>query len=323
MSSAPAAIELRHLRYFLAVMEELHFTRAANRLHISQPPLSHAIRTLEDELGVKLFHRTSRVVTPTDAGHVFADGSRRTLASLELAIAEVRRAGGIGSALRIGCSPYVRMDQLQRLLSALHQRLPELEIEAAEMNALPQVERLRVGRLDLGVFLYDEDHTGIEMEPLFPGEPMAVLLPAGHRLVANQVLGPVDLVDEVLVILPRAIDPALHDALVSLRDAAGYHFENVFEAHSLSLREILLAVADGHGVALVPAWVAESSEAKEIVVARQLEAAPSMPDTMLAWRVDAPGQLEKIAIVRTVARELRGGGNHGRRRSARTPERAR
>jgi DNA-binding transcriptional LysR family regulator len=295
-------------------MEELHFTRAANRLHISQPPLSHAIRTLEDELGVQLFHRTSRVVTPTEAGFVFAEEARRTLASVEVAIHEARRAGRIASPLRIGCSPYVRIDQLQRFLSALHQRMPKVETEVAEFTTLPQIERLRGGQLDLGIFLYAENHAGIEMEPLFQGEPITVLLPAAHRLVAKRALGPDDLADEVLVLLPRASSPALHDSLRSLYDAAGYHFKGLLEANSLNRRDILLAVADGHGVALLPARFAETSEATEIVVSRQLEPAPSMPDTMLAWRKGAPGQLAKaIAVARTLARELH---SRGQQRSA-------
>jgi DNA-binding MarR family transcriptional regulator len=94
------AIELRHLRYFLAVSEELHFGRAAERLYIAQPPLSQAIRKLERELGVSLLRRTSRVVTQTEAGRVFAEDARNVLASFDRALAEARKAGGVGTNIR-------------------------------------------------------------------------------------------------------------------------------------------------------------------------------------------------------------------------------
>src|ERR1700693_6400818 len=103
-SASGPAIELRHLRYFVAVSEDLHFRGAAERLHIAQPPLSQAIRKLEDELGVSLLRRTSRVVTLTEAGAVFAEQARSVLAGLDLAVAEARRAGGAGSTLPIGCA---------------------------------------------------------------------------------------------------------------------------------------------------------------------------------------------------------------------------
>jgi len=98
--SSHPAIELRHLRYFLAVSEELHFGRAAQRLHIAQPPLSQAIRKLEQELGVSLLRRTSRVVTQTEAGRIFAEEARNVLASFDRALAEARKAGGVGTIAR-------------------------------------------------------------------------------------------------------------------------------------------------------------------------------------------------------------------------------
>ena len=109
MAPPPLTIGLRHLRYFLAVMEELHFGRAADRLRIAQPPLSQAILKLESELGVQLLHRTTRVVVPTEAGHVLAREASKTLASFDVAVAEARRAGGGGATLRIGCVPQLPM----------------------------------------------------------------------------------------------------------------------------------------------------------------------------------------------------------------------
>src|SRR3954469_18279523 len=118
------AIELRHLRYFLAVIEELHFGRAAERLSMRHPPLSQAIRVLEDELGVQLLERTSRSVTATQAGLIFAEEARSVLAGLDRAIAETRRTGGADSPLRIGCIPHLPLEQMQRFLDALQRRDP-------------------------------------------------------------------------------------------------------------------------------------------------------------------------------------------------------
>src|SRR5438445_13882616 len=101
-----STVELRHLRYFLAVFEELHFGRAAARLYMAQPPLSKAIQQLESELGVQLLRRTSRGVVPTDAGHAFAEGALAVLAQVDAAVAEARRTGSV-STLRIGCTPDV------------------------------------------------------------------------------------------------------------------------------------------------------------------------------------------------------------------------
>src|ERR687895_1281863 len=155
---AAAGIELRHLRYFLAVFEELHFGRAAERLHIAQPPLSQAIRKLEQELGVELFVRTSRAVEATPAGRALADEARRVLASFEFAVMEARRVGHGDAPLRIGCVSFLPTERLQRFLTALSDPDANFRAEVSHLWGLEQVERLRAGRLDLGVLMYVEDY---------------------------------------------------------------------------------------------------------------------------------------------------------------------
>jgi DNA-binding transcriptional LysR family regulator len=201
--SSHPAIELRHLRYFLAVSEELHFGRAAQRLHIAQPPLSQAIRKLEHELGVSLLRRTSRVVTQTEAGRVFAEEARNVLASFDRALAEARKAGGVGTKLRIGCAVDLAIEQLLRFLTALHETEPALEAHVTHLPASEQVARLRQGDLDLGIFFLAEEYDDLEMSPVFSGEHLAVFLPRDHRLAARKVLGPSDLAGETLVTFPR------------------------------------------------------------------------------------------------------------------------
>ncbi|MDX6647141.1 MAG: hypothetical protein QOK40_2868 [Miltoncostaeaceae bacterium] len=299
------AIELRHLRYFLAVAEELHFSRAAERLHIAQPPLSQAIRRLELELGVRLLERTSRVVSITEAGRVFAEEARRVLAEFDRAVTEARRAGGAGR-LRIGCLPHLPFDRLQRFLKGLQERDPRWHSEVTHLLSLEQVRWLRAGRLELGILYGAGEHEEIELEPLFAGDPLAALLPATHRLAARERVGPDDLRDERLVLFPRAANPSVYDQLLAAFEAAGYRFSDVYET-GVDRRAIALAVALGQGVALAPSSLVEAaSDPDPVILARPLDPSLAMPDTMLAWRADPPPRLRAaITAARTLARELR------------------
>ena len=303
--SSHPAIELRHLRYFLAVSEELHFGRAAQRLHIAQPPLSQAIRKLEHELGVSLLRRTSRVVTQTEAGRIFAEEARDVLAAFDRALAEARKAGGVGTKLRIGCALNLAIEQLLRFLTALHETEPALEAHVTHLGAAEQVERLRRGDLDLGIFFYAENYEDLEMSPLFAGEHLAVYLPRDHRLAATEVLGPDDLVDEILVTFPREAIPALHDHLLASFGAAGYRFRSVEEAGGLNARDLMVAVAERSGVAFWPS-LGEGGEASTIVVERALDPPLTMPDTVVAWAI-APERLPAALIenIRGLAKTLR------------------
>jgi DNA-binding transcriptional LysR family regulator len=303
-SSYPA-IELRHLRYFLAVSEELHFGRAAQRLHIAQPPLSQAIRKLEHELGVSLLRRTSRVVTQTEAGRVFAEEARNVLAAFDRALAEARKAGGVGTKLRIGCALNLAIERLLRFLTALHEIEPALEAHVSHLVASEQVQRLRRGDLDLAIFFYAEDYDDVEMRPLFAGEPMAVYLPRDHPLAAKAAIQPADLHDETLLSFPRESNPALHDYLLSSFGEAGYRFKSVEEAGGLNARDLMVAVAEKSGVAFWPR-IGEGSETSTIVVARELDPPLTMPDTIIAW-AKLPERLPTSLIenVRNLADRLR------------------
>jgi LysR family transcriptional regulator, benzoate and cis,cis-muconate-responsive activator of ben and cat genes len=303
--SSHPAIELRHLRYFLAVSEELHFGRAAQRLHIAQPPLSQAIRKLEHELGVSLLRRTSRVVTQTEAGRVFSEEARNVLAAFDRALAEVRKAGGVGTKLRIGCALNLAIERLLRFLTALHEIEPALEAHVSHLVASEQVQRLRRGDLDLGIFFYAEEYDDLEMRPLFAGEYMAVYLPRDHYLAAKEALEPADLADETLLTFPRESNPALHDYLLTSFGEAGYRFKSVEEAGGLNARDLMVAVAERAGVAFWPR-IGEGSETSTIVVARSLDPPLTMPDTVVAW-TKLPERLPASLIqsVRDLAEVLR------------------
>jgi DNA-binding transcriptional LysR family regulator len=300
------AIGLRHFRYFLAVMEELHFGRAADRLRIAQPPLSQAIRKLESELGVQLLHRTTRVVTPTEAGHVLAREACKTLASFDVAVAEVRRAGGGASTLRIGCVPQLPMERLHRFLGALCETTRDCDPEVTHLPSLDQVRRLQRGDLDLGIFPHARHSGDVETEPLFAGEPLVALLSTGHRLATKPVLGPADLRQEVLATFPRDVNPALYDDLLSLIQDAGYGFRSVRPVGGSNRRDLMVAAALGLGVAIGPFSSWEIGEAAPTVVRRPLDPPLLMPDTVLAWRAAPPRQLGAVLVAaRDIARELR------------------
>jgi DNA-binding transcriptional LysR family regulator len=304
-SLTPPAIELRHLRYFLAVFEELHFGRAAKRLRIAQPPLSQAIRKIESELGVQLFERTSRMVSATDAGRALATEARKVLASFDVAIAEARQAGGAASPLRIGCVPHLPIQPLLRFLGSLHERDPNLRVQVTHLNFLEQARFLSSGELELGIFQAAADHTDLEYEPLFLGEPLAAFLPPGHGLADRHVLKPEDLLRETLVVFPQEANPALHERLLARLEEAGYRFEGLREASGMNPRDVMLSVAEGLGVALGPVSLQEVSDVGSIVLRRPLEPALSMPDMVVAWRADPPGRLkETLALVREVAKAL-------------------
>jgi DNA-binding transcriptional LysR family regulator len=302
--SSPS-IDLRHIRYFLAVYDELHFGRAAQKLHIAQPPLSQAIRKLERELGVKLLERTSRTVRPTEAGRVFAEEARKVLASFEFAVTETRRASRPDVSIRVGYGIHLSSPPLQRFLAALRQYDANLQTEVVHLLGLQQVDRLHTGELDLGIFSHAEDHDGLEWEPLFPGETLCIFLASGHPLSSNTVLTPADLRGETLLCSSRAVNPMLYDWLMGTLEQAGYRFGGIHRT-TTDPRDIFLAVESGLGVALGPISFRDMSRAvSNGVVALSLDPVVSYPDTIVAWRSNPPRALSgRIGAVREAAAEL-------------------
>jgi DNA-binding transcriptional LysR family regulator len=281
------SIDLRHLRYFLVVSEELHFRRAAERLHIAQPPLSQAIRKLEEELGVVLLERTSRAVSLTRAGRVFVPEARRVLASFDRAIAEVRRAGGFSADLRIGCTPYLPIERLLLFLGALDDCEPGAPRHVTHALAAEQIDALRSGELDIAIFPGAVDDARIESEPLFVGEPLAVFLAQSHPLATKPVLGPDDFEGETRVAFSRSANLALWDRLQTALERAGYRFRAVQEVRGAHLRDQLLAVAGA------------------LISRRPLDPPLTLPDTVVAWPSKLRPRLEEHAgPVREIAREL-------------------
>lgn len=179
-------MEFRHLRYFLAVAEELHFARAAERLHIEQSPLSRAIRELEEELGAQLFVRTSRSTRLTLAGKLLMENAPRVLLALDQARESVKAAAnGFHGRLRVALSDGITPSRLPALLARCREEDPEIEIRLFEVPLAQQLSGLRDDLYDVGFSMADEVGDGIIIEPAWEDELM-VAMPARHELLAHR-----------------------------------------------------------------------------------------------------------------------------------------
>lgn len=217
-----ARVELRHIRYFVAVAEELNFGRAAERLHISQPPLSTRVRELEREMGVTLLHRTTRQVELTPAGELFLDRARAVLAAVEVLDRDVRaHAAAAEATVRLGVLPELNPAMLARFEAGMRAR--GLVVETHELSSAEQLAGLRDGGLDLGLVL----HTGRFVEPqcVVFGQlrkALGVVLPKAHPLAGRPAVRLGDLDGESLILFERRRAPDVHDRIIACCQQRGF-----------------------------------------------------------------------------------------------------
>lgn len=252
-------MELRHLRYFQAVAEEKHFGRAAQRLHMAQPPLSQQIRQLEDELGVTLLRRTTRRVDLTPAGAAYLARVRGILQAVDAAGEEaVRIDHGLEGRLVLGCVGSATYSLLPALARALREQLPGVDFAfRGEMLSPDQLDALRDGSIDLALMrpvpelaqALDLDVTSLREEKY------VVALPEGHRLAGRARVRVSDLRDEDLVVHVGNGRSAMHDAVTLLCRAAG--FEPRIRHEVAETSTLVTFVAAALGVAVVPEPVSE------------------------------------------------------------------
>ena len=238
-------MELRHLRYFIAVAEELHFGRAAARLRIAQPPLSQQIRMLEQEIGVPLFSRSTRRVELTAAGQALLVEARLVFEQAERAVRMAQRAsrGEVGR-LAIGFVPAADLDLLPRVLRAWAVQRPDVEIELHAMLSAPQIEALQDGRVQVGLVRLPVDHGGLVVE-VIQREPLVVALPEGHRLAERSRVRLADLKHEGMILFPRHMAPSYYDLLVSVCRHAGFTPRVLHETESMQTNIGLVAAGLG------------------------------------------------------------------------------
>ena len=273
-------MELRHLRYFVTLAEELHFRRAAERLHIAQPPLSQQIRQLETELGFSLFYRTKRSVQLTEAGIVFLVEAQRILTQLTLAIQVGRQVsrGEIGQ-LVIGFVSSTAYNVLPPILRTFRSHFPNVKLGLQELTTDQQVQWLREKRIDIGLFRPPIEDDGFSVEPIFE-EALMVALPETHALAHQSEVSLRSLAHESFMMIPRNVAPGLYDPIISSCQQAG--FSPIVAQEAIQLQTIVSLVAAEMGVAIVPASL-QQLQRPGIVYKEIAESTPKVTIAMI-WR---------------------------------------
>src|SRR5258706_6411591 len=294
--------DLWQLRFFMAVAEQLLFGRAAAAPHISQPPLSRAIRALEERLGMALFIRNRRKVELTPAGARLLEEARRTLGQLERTVLELRgMASGERGRLRLGFVSLADYGLLPSLLKSYKAARPGVQLALREMLSPEQSLALAAGELDFGLLLPPVSEMEALEHLVVQRERFVAALPARHRLAAER--GPLamsELAGESFVMVPREIAPGLYDIVSGLAARAGFSLNVAQEA--IQMQTVVSLVSSGLGAAVVPGSVANLG--RRGVVYRRLSDRHPMLEVWLAWRRGASGAAaaEFVAQARSLAK---------------------
>ncbi len=288
------------MRYFVAVAETLHFGRAAERLHIAQPPLSQQIRHLEDELGVRLFQRTNRRVELTEAGHLFLIETRRTLAQADRAARVAVRAhrGELGR-LVIGYMASAELSIFPRVFPAFRERYPDVKLVLQILAPPEHLQRLRAGRLHVGFVRLPLSDRRLTIVPVYR-EPLLAVLPVRHTLARRPTVALRELGDEPFVTFPRQHAPGYYDWLIAIYRRANVAPTLVQESEKL--QTIVSLVAMGRGVTLMPKCV--TALARKGIVCKPLR--PRVPDTELGLVYDPTNRSALVQAFVDLTKDLFG-----------------
>ncbi|HJW56299.1 MAG TPA: LysR family transcriptional regulator [Burkholderiaceae bacterium] len=278
-------MELRHLRYFVAVAEELHFTRAAERLHIGQPPLSQQIQALEEEIGAQLLERSRRWVRLTEAGKLFLADARRILALSAEAAETARRANrGEAGELRVGftsSTPFTAV--LPNAINMYRKQYPKVTLFLHEMSSMRQVEAIAARKLDLGFVRPPEAEVPKTVAlTTLQHDPLLLIAPSNHRLAKKGTVAFNDLTDESFVMFSREAGTGTYHQILRLCREAGFEPKVTQEAREAAT--IIGLVAAGCGISILP----ESFKCIRIkgVCYRSMSDSSAMSKLMLARRTD-------------------------------------
>lgn len=282
-------MELRHLRYFLAVADELHFGRAARKLHIAQPPLSRQIRDLEEELQVSLFRRAHKRVELTEPGRIFQEKARLILQQTEQARMLMSSASrGAAGQISIGFVTSAVYSVIPDILRRYRKQFPQVDIRCFEMSPLVQLEALRERQIQIGFVRIPVQDASLQLFPISK-EKLILAIADDHPLLHRKKTRLRDFASENFIIFPRAQGPGTYDSIVTTCQKAGFSPHIVQEAHEM--QTILALVAAGLGVAMVPYSLQHLR--RPGVVYREVEEPTSLLELGLAIRKE-----EESALVR-------------------------
>lgn len=292
-------MELRHIRYFLAVAEEAHFTRAAAKLGIGQPPLSQQIKDLEKEVGVQLFRRVPHGAELTPAGAAFLEEVRHMPAAAERAIRTARRASkGETGSLKVGFTASAAFSVVvPKSVRDFRRAYPDVELLLEEGNTTQLVNGLESGSIDLAFLRPGFEGSDKFQLRMLSQEPMVIALPAGHRCAKQKSIKLADLRNEPVLLFPRAIGSKLYDTVIGACRKAG--FEPLLGQVAPQIASVVNLVAAELGFSIVPSSMAQVQV--NGVVYRAIDGAAPIAQLALAFKKGATSPLVRNFISRSLS----------------------
>ena len=284
-------MEIRDLRCFMALCEELNFRRAAEKLHMSQPPLTRLIGQLEQELGVALFTRTTRSVQLTESGKVLLKEAKELLAHVDETARRVRHATSQASkCLRIGYVPLALYTVLPQILSQCRERFEAIELDVSQRTTTASINELQSAEIDIG-FVYMPVYSPLLETKIVYREPMKLAIPTDHPLAKQSSAQLVDFANEIFIMHPRAENPAMYDDILRCCTAAGFSPRIRQKSHDQSCMALLTA---GQGIH----FIASGMECLEPNGVSHIELSDMTPtlEVAIAWRREDPSTVVKALV---------------------------
>lgn len=294
-------MELRHVRYFIAVAEYLNFRKAAQRLHIAQPPLSRQIHQLEEELGVELFARAHRAIELTKAGHAFLEQARKLIVQADYAIEAARQADrGNSGMLRVGIAPGLG-SIVSKVVFEFFKRWPRVEVECRDIFSSRQGELLRKHEIDVGFLRPPLDHAALNCQLLYE-EEFVVILPKSHPLARRGSLRLDDIADEPLILFDRNFSTGLYDKILGLYSRHGLT-PRLIPAHVEAHEEAgTITVGSGKAIFIGAGAIVNRSVAGIELASIPLDEPEAKIEVYAAWRQDERSPLASgfLDCIRTI-----------------------